>query len=102
MTLDQLVYVLERKYKNIIIGNDLLVVCTSRSSDDGRFMINNDDAHLVRWVIPNIMEPTQEQLEEWWDKLKEQYNSDPTRVDSDMYKIINPKSEPPIVEEIDI
>jgi hypothetical protein len=102
LTLDQLSYVLERKYKNIIIGHDAIISCSVNLSDDNRKYIKNPDAEITEWRLLDIDKPSDDLLGELWNKLKDQYNSDPTRVDSDMYKYIYPETPLVSVEEIDI
>lgn len=88
-TLDQLSYVLERKFNNLVVGQDALIGCSSIGPDDrGRF-IPQDDAYILQWNVKQIPQPTMEDLDKWWDVLKDQYNSDPSRPDSEMFKMIN-------------
>jgi hypothetical protein len=89
MTLDQLQYIIERKYNNIIFGSDVIIACTLSRSEDGRRLINNQDAFIVEWNINYIEKPSEKELDVLWCKLSEQYHSDPARVDSDMFKHIN-------------
>jgi len=100
LTLDQLSYVLERKYKNIRIGSDVIISCTVTLAPDGRQYIYNSDAAIVEWRITNIGQPTDELIHDLWNKLQEQYNSNPYRVDSELYKIINPDTPLDAVEEV--
>lgn len=84
LTIDQLTYILERKYTNIKVGGDVLIVCTvTRNPEDGTFTPNND-AHIIEWYVPHISKPTVDELANLWDILKDQYNSDPVRPDSEM------------------
>lgn len=89
MTLDQLQYIIERKYNNIIFGSDVIIACTLSRSEDGRRLINNQDAFIVEWNINYIEKPSEKDLIALWDKLSEQYHADPARIDSDMFKHIN-------------
>lgn len=89
MTLDQLSYILERKYNNIRIGSDVIIICTTTRSENGRFLIKNPDACIAEWNINDIPQPTVENIHKWWTILEEQYNSDPSRVDSKMYAYLN-------------
>jgi hypothetical protein len=88
-TTDQLSYVLERKFIGLIPGRDALLICTAEGPDDrGRYNAIAD-ASIVQWNIPYIPKPTDEELATWWAILEEQYQSDPSRVDSAMYKMVN-------------
>ena len=90
MTADQLNYVLERKYKNIRIGMDVVVVCTvtnDLSQPEG--FVNNPDAVILEWNVEGIAQPDETELNRLWDVLKDQYHSDATRHDSDMYNFVN-------------
>ena len=100
MTLDQLCYVLERKYKNIKIGQDVLVICSTSVSDESNMLIRVPDARLMNWKVKHIQEPSQENLEEWWGILSEQYHSDPSRMDSDILKRLAPAQAVKPVEEV--
>ena len=89
LTLDQLAYILERKYKNIQFGKDVIITCTVKEDS----VENNADATISFWNIDYITKPSEKDIETYWNILKEQYHSDETRIDSDMYKFINSKKE---------
>lgn len=88
LTTDQLTYILERKYTNIRIGSDVMIVCTVQPQMENGSYIQNKDAHIIEWHIPQIPQPTVDEIERLWDILKDQYNSDPARPDSEMYHIL--------------
>ena len=83
LTTDQLSYILERKYTNIQIGNDVLIVCTVTPTETGEF-IQSDDAHIIEWRLRNFPQPSEEEIDRIWQLVKDQYNSDPSRSDSEM------------------
>lgn len=82
LTTDQLSYILERKYQNIKIGQDVLIVCSSCMENNT--LISNPDAFIIEWYLPNIPQPSVQELEITWNNIKDQYNSDPNREDSEM------------------
>lgn len=84
LTIDQLTYILQRKFTNIVPGKDFIVSATI--ADDTKTV--NTDASIIEWNIDYISKPTDEELSKYWDILKDQYNSDESRVDSEMFKLV--------------
>lgn len=105
MTIDQLSYVLERKYINIRIHHDVIIAClTDHQMIDGTFHQTISDAFISEWRIDYIDRPTNGELDLWWELLKDQYNSDPYRPDSEMSQFLNSRSSTklPIVSNPDL
>ena len=86
ISLDQLSYVLERKFININVGQDVQLACSAQLPDEYGNIGLNDDAWITEWRIPSIPKPTDDDISSWWDKLKDQYHSNPDRPDSLMNK----------------
>jgi hypothetical protein len=86
---DQLSYILERKFINLQVGNQALIVCSAIGPNENGAYIPVNDAYIIQWNLSYIPKPTTEELEQWWEVLEDQYNSDPSRIDSDMYKLVN-------------
>lgn len=104
LTSDQLAYVLERKFIGIQVGKDVIVYCTGSMDNDNEF-VHNADAVLSEWKLKEIAKPSDEEIMGWWEKIKEQYHSDPYRPDSEMYLYLKQKekqSRPPILINEDI
>ena len=91
MTLDQLAYILQRKYKNIAIGSDAIIVCSTEKSADGRQFIHLPDARITQWNITYVAQPSDSELNILWERLQEQYHSDPLRRDSEITQFLEPK-----------
>lgn len=89
MTLDQLQYIIERKYNNIKMGSDVIIACTLTKTTDGRQLIKNSDAKIIEWNINYLNKPSDSEIDDLWNKLSDQYHADPTRIDSAMYKHTN-------------
>ena len=88
-TTDQLSYVLERKFIGLVPGRDALLICSADGPDEyGRYTAIAD-ASIVQWNVPYLPKPTDTELETWWNILEAQYQSDPSRIDSAMYKMVN-------------
>lgn len=88
MTQDELSYILERKFQNIIINKD--VVITSNYNSGG---IVENDAFIFEWNVGYIDKPTIEDLNKWWDVLKEQYDADPKMPNSKISQYLKHKQE---------
>lgn len=88
-TLDQLSYILERKFNNLIVGQDALIGCTVEGPTDRGLYVPNKDACIHQWNVTNFPQPTTEDLDKWWGVLEDQYESDPERPDSAMFKLIH-------------
>jgi hypothetical protein len=100
MTVDQLIYILERKFHNIRNQIDFIVAChTSHTRINDIFEQIIGDAYILEWRIDYIPQPNTEEISNWWKVLEEQYNSDPTRPDSNMVKYLNSRkaNNPPVV-----
>jgi hypothetical protein len=92
LTLDQLCYVLERKYNGIRIGIDVHVTeTTTPDITHPTGMRSDENATILSWNISQIPEPSIDQIQKMWSVLEEQYHSDPTRRDSKMYFYVNYK-----------
>ncbi|PPD55715.1 MAG: hypothetical protein CTY12_00215 [Methylotenera sp.] len=85
MTIDQLTYVLERKYINILINTDVSIALDTSHTfgPNGEVQQYESDAYIIEWRL-DLEQPTTEQLNQWWNLLKDQYNADPYRPDSEM------------------
>ena len=89
LSLDQLSYILERKYINIDIGVDVQLACTAQPPDEFGNHVLNNDAWITEWKLSYIPKPSYEDLEKWWGVLEEQYHSNPDRPDSQMHKYMH-------------
>lgn len=94
-TTDQLSYVLERKFTGLVPGRDALLICSADGPDDRGRYTAIADASIVQWNIPYLTKPTDTELAAWWAVLEEQYQSDPSRIDSAMYKLVNSVEQSP-------
>lgn len=88
LTLDQLSYVLTRKFDKLELGVDACLVCPAKGPDENGVYTPIPGAYIIWWNVDSIPKPTTEELDSWWEVLKDQYNSDPTRDDSDMSKYL--------------
>lgn len=89
LSTDQLSYILERKYTGLVPGRDALIICSAEGPDEyGRYTAI-DDAKIIQWNIPYLPTPTDEELATLWATLEEQYQSDPSREGSAMWKLVN-------------
>lgn len=88
MTTDQLSYILERKYVGVIPGYDyILSESVNRDPETGK-LEHAGDAQIRDWFLQDIPQPTEEQLQQLWEKLKEEYHGRPDREDSVMAQYI--------------
>lgn len=105
MTSDQLSYVLERKFHNIKPQQDFIVATdTSHTNINGIFQQCQGGAYILEWNIKHLDCPTIPELLKYWDILEPQYQSDPNRLDSEMFAYLHsrPNIQPPIFINDDI
>lgn len=88
---DQLAYVLERKYPGIRVGSDVILEETTLPDTCSRGYISNKDAHIVKWNLNNIPQPSEEMLDKIWTFLEPQFHSDINQYESELFKYLNPK-----------
>jgi hypothetical protein len=88
MKKDELSYILERKFQNIVINKDVII--TSNYNPNGNA---ENDAFIFEWNISYIDKPTIEDLNKWWDVLKEQYDADPKMPNSKISQYLKQKQE---------
>ena len=90
LTVDQLQYVLERKYQGIRLGVDVVVVGTvTEDVSHPEGFINNPDAKILEWKIDNVPQPDDAEIDRLWGILKDQYDVEGHRIDSQMYQFIH-------------
>lgn len=82
ITADQLSYILERKFIDSLPGEDYVI--TESLVEEDRKLQPAGDAVIAEWFLPDIDKPTTEQIEQWWEKLYDEYHGDPQREDSKM------------------
>jgi hypothetical protein len=86
LTSDQLAYILERRYLNIKIGTDVVIKSTASQDPDHPYgWRNNKDAEILEWKVQDYPEPSEQEISRLWGILEDQYNSDPYRMDSQMF-----------------
>lgn len=90
MTIDQLLYVLQRKYTGIRPGIDFILTGTIEPDiNEPTGTRNNKDASIFQWNLTNIEQPSEQELQRLWSILEQQYHSEPARPDSELFKFTN-------------
>lgn len=103
LTVEQLAYVLHRKYQNINPNTDYSLEETmSEDSSNETGWISNGDARIVEWKIETVKQPTESELKKAWEILEPQYNADPTLSDSKLAKYLRRRNQKNVVVNEDL
>lgn len=105
MHVDQLSYVLQRKYNRSQPGVDYVLAETIIDEKDelGRLK-GKGDARIVQWDL-DLPQPSEEYLNKLWTVLEEEYHGQPDRENSQMFiflELRRMKEDPPVTLNEDL
>lgn len=84
LTLDQLSYILERKYINCSPGEDFVLTENVEHNPETGRPEPQRNAQIREWHMEGVDQPSDEYLQRLWERLKEEYHGRPNREDSEM------------------